>query len=203
MFGWRIVSQEPDIVKRSDWSDRTIHTTVVSPHTMNAHENEEEGYFRCPIPTEQAKAVLYVGRRRMAVTVQEASIDAFTILVKPRHASKLKVSRVWVLEYDDTRTEIHPEWIFNAPDGQVQLGLRRVQDLTAVARPHSSVLRRVSGARSEDPSLSAAAYGGFVMFLFILMALPGLGDRLGTAKRIQDTISWVIQGVDQSISEGF
>jgi len=168
-----------------------------------AEREEEEVYFRCPIPSEQAKASLLVGRRHVPIIVQEASIDSFTVLVAPRYSSKLKVGRPWILEYDGTRTEIHPQWIFNSPDGQVQLGLRRLRDLTTQPNVRRSFLTRVGGKRYEDPSMSAAAYGGFVLFLFALMALPGLGDRLGTAERIEDTIRWVVQGIDEAITGKF
>lgn len=168
-----------------------------------AEREEEEVYFRCPIPSDQAKAVLVVGRRSIPILVQEASIDAFTVLVAPRYSSKLKVGRPWTLEYDGTRTEIHPQWIFNSPDGQVQLGLRRLRDLTRPPSVRRSFLTRVGGRRYEDPSFSAAAYGGFVLCLFALMSLPGLGDQLGTAPRIENTIRWIIKGIDQAITDNF
>jgi hypothetical protein len=168
-----------------------------------AEREEQEVYFRCPIPSDQAKAVLIVGRRSIPILVQEASIDAFTVLVAPKYSSKLKVGRPWTLEYDDTRTEIHPQWIFNSPDGQVQLGLRRLRDLTTQAMVRRSFLTKVGGKRYEDPSFSAAAYGGFVLFLFALMSLPGLGDRLGTAPRIERTLRWIVDGIDQAITQGF
>lgn len=171
----------------------------MSTHEIKERE-EEEVYFRCPIPTDQARAVLVVGRRSVPILVQEASIDAFTVLVAPRHSSKLKVGRPWTLEYDGTRTEIHPQWIFNSPDGQVQLGLRRLRDLTTQPTVRRSILTRVGGKRYEDPNFSAAAYGGFVLFLFSLMALPGLGDRLGTAPRIEATVKWMLSGIQQAMA---
>ena len=164
-------------------------------------DNQASGFFRCPVQSEQSKAIVRVGRRKSHATVQETSIDGFTVLVSPRDASKLKVGRTWVLEYDGTRIEVHPQWLFNAPDGHVQMGLRRLRDLTRPEPIRSSILARFAGKRYEDPSFSAAAFGGFVLFLFSLMALPGLGDRLGTSTRIQDTFVWIIQGIDQSIGQ--
>ncbi|MEM8670649.1 MAG: hypothetical protein AAGG48_24195 [Planctomycetota bacterium] len=124
--------------------------------------------------------------------MQETSIDGFTVLMSPRVSSKLKVGRPWLLMYDGAKIEVHPQWFFNAPDGQVQIGLRRLRDLTPPAPIRVSLLARLGGRQCADPSVSAVAFGGFVLVLFCLMALPGLGDRLGTSDRIQDGLNWIM-----------
>jgi hypothetical protein len=164
-------------------------------------DNQESSFFRCPVQSDQSRAVIRVGRRRIHTTVQETSIDGFTVLVSPKQSSNLKVGRPWMLEYEGARLEVHPQWFFNAPDGHVQMGLRRLRDLTPPAPIRKSLLARFGGRRYEDPSYSAAAFGGFVLILFSLMALPGLGDSLGTSSRIQKTLEWVINGIDQSINQ--
>ena len=104
-----------------------------------------------------------------------------------------------MLEHDGARIEIHPQWFFNAPNGYVQVGLRRLRDLTPPEPIRNSLLARFGGRKYDDPSYSSIAFGGFVLFLFSLMALPGLGDSLGTASRIQSTVRWLIDNVDQTI----
>ncbi len=166
-------------------------------------ETQDQSFFRCRVHAEQSEALIRMGRRRARVTVQETSIDGFTVLVEPGESGKLKVGRAWVLEHEGTLVEIHPEWFFNSPDGHVQMGLRRLRDLTPPAPIRKSLLAHFGGRRCEDPSFSAAIFGGFVLFLFSLLALPGLGDRLGTAPRIQNTVKWVINGIDQSLHRHF
>ena len=173
------------------------------PQNAGQSDQSDSGdatFFRCAVQAEQSKAIIRVGRRRIAATVQETSIDGFTVLVSPKNASKLKVGRPWMMEHEDASIEVHPQWFFNSPDGHVQMGLRRLRDLTPPAPIRKSLLARLGGRRYEDPSYAAAAFGGFVLFLFSLMALPGLGDRLGTASRIQDTVRWIINGIDDQIS---
>jgi hypothetical protein len=165
------------------------------------NDSQEESFFRCPVQAEKSQGIIRVGRRKARATIQETSIDGFTVLVSPRDASKLKVGRPWVLEHDDTRIEVHPQWIFNAPDGHIQMGLRRLRDLTPPEPIQNSLLARFGGTKFDDPSYSSLAFGGFVLFLFSLMALPGLGDQLGTSTRIQDTLRWVINGLDQSFGQ--
>ena len=163
-------------------------------------EQQDSSFFRCPVQSEQSQAVIRVGRRKTYAVVQETSIDGFTVLVPPKESSKLKVGRTWVLDYEGARIEVHPQWFFNAPDGHVQMGLRRLRDLTPPPPIRTALLARYGGKRYEDPSYSAAAFGGFVLALFSLMALPGLGDSLGTSERIQDTLRWLVDGIDDSIS---
>ncbi len=170
---------------------------------MNVSPNpadEPSDFFRCPVQSEHGTAVIRIGLRKVRATVQETSIDGFTVLVPPRETAKLKVGRTWVLEYDGTRNEIHPQWLFNSPDGNVQMGLRRIRDLTKPEPIHNSWLARYGGRQYENPSTSAAIFGGFVLCLFALMATPGLGDRLGTADRIEDTVHWLFMGADQTIN---
>lgn len=164
-------------------------------------ENQEAGFFRCPVQVDQSKAVIRVGRRKALASVQETSIDGFTVLVPANYAHVLKVGRAWVLEYQGAKIEVHPEWFFNSPDGRVQMGLRRMRDLTPPEPIRKSLLLRYAGRRYEDPSYSAAVFGGFVLALFSLMALPGLGDRLGTSSRIQNAFMWLVRSVNHSLNQ--
>lgn len=157
-------------------------------------------FFRCPVQAEHNQALIRVGRRSSKAEVTETSIDGFTVTVAAKFAKRLNVGRPWVLEYDGTRTEVHPQWIFNSPDGAMQLGLRRLRDLTRPPKIQSgSILGRIGGKRYEQPGHTAVAFGGFVLFLFSLMSLPGLGDRLGTAPRIQGAMQWVVHELNLTI----
>lgn len=164
-----------------------------------AVDQKDANFHRFRVASANSRALIRDGRRKAQVTVQETSIDGFTVLMSPKASSKLKVGRHWLLEHEGARIEVHPQWFFNSPDGQVQIGLRRLRDLTPPAPIRVSILTRIGGRRCEDPSVSAVAFGGFVLFLFCLMSLPGLGDRLGTADRIQDGINWLMKEANQAM----
>ncbi len=172
-------------------------------HTPDSSSKSGSDFFRCPVASDNRSATIQIGRRRLSSDVQETSIDGFTVMVSPKNSSKLKVGRPWILHYDGTSVEVHPQWMFNSPDGHVQLGLRRLRDLTKppkIKRPAGSWFGH---SRSGDPSNSAVAFGGFVMTLFLVMALPGLGDRLGTSNRIQGTVRWIASELTQSFGRYF
>ncbi|QDV64178.1 hypothetical protein [Crateriforma conspicua] len=147
-------------------------------------EEATSDFFRCPVQADQGSALIRIGRRKLAVTVQETSIDGFTVLVTPEGAKHVKVGRPWVLEFDGTRFEVHAQWFFHSPDGHVQVGMRRLRDLTEPPSEHVSwSLFRNGDVRGTDSAgTSTLAFAGFILFLVTAMALPGLGDQLGTAK---------------------
>ena len=93
---------------------------------------------------------------------------------------------------------MHPLWFYNTPDGDLQLGLRRLRDVTPPADEPHSLLVRFGGSRFRDPNVSAAVYGGFVLALFLDGALPGWGDHMGTSDRIHDAFHWVVDGLDDT-----
>jgi hypothetical protein len=166
---------------------------------MNSNSQSPNEYFRCPVQSELADARIRCGRRLLRATVQETSIDGYTVLVAPKESRKLKVGKPWVLEFQESFTEVHPQWFFNSADGNVQIGLRRLRDVTPPPRVRQSLLVRWGGSRYADPSVSSAMYGGFVLLLFSLLALPGLGDQLGTSSRIQAALKWFVFEVDQTV----
>jgi len=173
---------------------------VMTLSKSNSVEQEPD-YFRCPISNGHTDATIRIGRKRVKATVQETSIDGYTVIVAPSHASKLAVGKSWLLEHDGTKTEVHPLWFFNTPEGDVQLGLKRLRDLTPPENHRRSLLVHFGGVRFQDPSFSAAVYGGFVLSLFLLLALPGWGDHMGTSDRIHDAVNWLVDGLDDTVGK--
>lgn len=171
-----------------------------SASRANSDADDHFTFFRCPVSEDRSKGSIRIGRRSLVVTVQETSIDGFTVLVSPKLTSRLKVGRPWVLEYDGSRTEVHPQWMFHSPDGYVQVGLRRLRDLTKPPSINHSLAKARTRIHS-DSNYAALAFGGFVMALFLLMAMPGLGDRLGTSERIQGALRWVFAEASIAIDQ--
>ena len=159
-------------------------------------------FFRCPVQSGNSRGSIQIGFRNVPVSVQERSIDGFTVLVSPKYSRRLKVGGPWTMFYDGSEVEVHPQWFFNSPDGQVQMGLRQVKDVTKLKVKGRSLWSRVLPRKHyENSQSSTAAFGGFVLVLFCALALPGLGDKLGTANRIQSSLRWFVQGADSQIDQ--
>ncbi len=149
----------------------------------DSHSSDlDRGFFRCPVADEDSAAIIQIRRNKIPVKMQDKSIDGFSVLVEPRHVRKLQVGPQWVLTSGGEVTEVWAQWMFNAPDGRVQLGLRRLRDLTPLPKgswvPAFTSYRKHTG----NPELLMAA---MVLIGFLVLSLPGIGDSLGTAGKIQ------------------
>lgn len=154
------------------------------------------GFFRCPVQSDQSSAVIYIGRRRIPAVLQETSIDGFTLTVAPKYASFLRMGRPWLLKTHDEKVEVHAEWLFHAPQGQVQLGARRLRDLTPSEQPKRGWGLGIFGARrANHANTPELIFAGLVLTIFLIMSLPGIGEQLGTAPRIRAAVEGVVESL--------
>lgn len=170
--------------------------------SVTQHEKNEKSAdcFRCPVPSDQSRGTIRIGRRKIEASIQDASIEGFTVLIEPKHAKRLAVGVPWKLEYDGALLEIQAQWFFHAPDGRVQVGLRRIRDLTEPERIGTWWPTTDNSRSAEDAGSSTLAFAGFVLVLFVALALPGLGDRLGTAPKIGGAFDWVVDGFRERVN---
>jgi hypothetical protein len=157
----------------------------------------ERQFFKCPIPAEQSAAVLCFSRMKIPAELQESSIDGFSVLVQQQHAGQLRLGPRWVLQSVNERSEVYPQWLYCAPDGRVQIGLRRLQDLTPKARWFPRLGR--SRPREIDHSL---LFVSLVLLILLAISLPGIGDLLGTAPWIERTVKEFLGGSLGRVSRG-
>jgi hypothetical protein len=160
------------------------------------HTHHHDEFFRCPVTGESASGTLRVGRRRIPVQIQETAIDGFTILVPAKHTQKLKAESSWILSYDGSEIEVHPQWFIHSPKGETQVSLRRLRDVTPVPDV-GSWWNSIKPSRSNGMSDPVVAYAGVAMILFITMATPGIGDHLGTSDRIEGAVKWIAEGLQR------
>lgn len=166
------------------------HAKLNSP-TDCGDNAAESTFFRCPVPSEQAPATLRFAKTRIEVELYEAAVDGFSVVISAKFASSLRLGPRWILENAVERSEVLPQWIYCAPDGRLQIGLRRLRDLTREPKP--SLLPRIGGRKREiDYSLVFAA---LVIVILVVLALPGIGDALGTAPWIERAIRTMLRGV--------
>lgn len=165
-------------------------------------DQQEAGgeFYRCPVPPDQSNARIKVGWRHVDACVQDASIDGFTVLVQSRFSQHLKVGKRWILEYKGARFAVHPQWFFQAPDGHVQMALRRIADLTELRPIGSWRAFLVRHRRFDQVGNSTLAYAGLILVLFLTLSLPGVGEKLGTSQRINQAFEAVIHSIDAQVS---
>lgn len=154
--------------------------------------DRSSSFFRCRVQSDQSRASLRIGSTTVPAVLQETSIDGFTVTVAPKYGKRLRVGRRWLLETHNEKSEVHAEWLFHSPNGVIQLGLRRLRDLTPSEEPRGGIMWRLGGHRSIDSSTPELVFAGLVVFLFVTLTLPGLGDHLGTAPRIRSAVQGVM-----------
>lgn len=166
----------------------------IEVHYMNPLENSSD-FFRCPVQSECAEATLQIAGVKIAAKLQEQSIDGFTVTVAASRVPRLRFGKSWTLTTKGDRVEVHPEWMFHATNGDVQMALRRIKDLNEMPSQFSrwNPFARRAERRQRQGASSEIAFAGILVFVFAVLSLPGLGDAVGTAPHIQRTAGEVGQ----------
>jgi len=116
-------------------------------------------YFHYAAAIDSTPGLLRLCGKDLPIALQEASASGFSITVKPLEAGKLRLGPRWVLQTDDARYEVYPQWLHCAADGSVQVGLRRMQSLPPL--PENGRLRWgrrwVARARNANVAILAIA----------------------------------------------
>ncbi|MCC9601579.1 hypothetical protein LOC67_13560 [Stieleria sp. JC731] len=163
--------------------------------------NAQEKIYRCKVVGNTA-ATLFVGSgRSIKVHVRETCGGGFTLGVEPKHVKKIKIGSRYELHYDDRRMLIAPQVFVQSVQGEPRLQVVTVKEYEpkkgwAFRLPFT---RGHQVVRHHKGTVSPAAYGGFVLVLFCVMALPGLGDKLGTASRIEKAVNIVARNVGEVV----
>jgi hypothetical protein len=97
---------------------------------------------------EAAQATLVIAGKTLPVTVPEQTQYGFTAIGTAQAAAGLRLGARWVLKHEGKRFEVYPQWIHCAADGRVQIGLRRMQELS----PESEIgfIQRIKGQFKPD-----------------------------------------------------
>lgn len=149
-------------------------------------------YSRCPVVPEESSASLKIGRRTLTVTLQDRSIDGFSILMKPRDARHVTLGEVWTLNTVSEKAYVTAQWVYQHPNGDVQFGLCRVQEQHK--KMASGVFPVWLGRRRRAISPDMLV-GGLVVAALLIIAAPGVAERLGAS----DWIRGAVQSIRESV----
>ncbi|OYP34419.1 hypothetical protein [Rhodopirellula sp. MGV] len=159
------------------------HLYKVVPNTA------QEKIYRCKV-VGNAAATLFVGPRSLKVFVRETCGGGFTLGLDPKQVKKIKLGTRYELHYDDRRLLITPQVFVPSVEGEPRLQVVTVHEYEPKKRwAFRLPFTKGQQVKKHETIGSAAAYGGFVLVLFCVMALPGVGDKLGTAPRIEAALN--------------
>lgn len=142
--------------------------------------------FRCTVVPEHSAARLWLGWRSYPVRLVDTSREAFTLDVDGDIFSRLKEGRRGILEFQGERWEVVCTAFYRHIDEQYHASMARVRDCTRVRAPKPSFWALLPRANAESsPALPLAL---LLSLLFACVALPGMGDSLGTAPKIRKAV---------------
>ncbi|MEM0925879.1 MAG: hypothetical protein AAGJ83_07565 [Planctomycetota bacterium] len=156
---------------------------------LTVPNNKEEKIYRCKVVGKN-DATLLIGSSNHKLQVRETSGSGFTLGLTKKLAKKIKLGRTYDLSYDGRRIQVQAESFGTPSDGEERLAALTVKEYEPKER-WAFRLPFTKGGKviTHDTGInSGAVYGGFVLVLFCVMSLPGVGDHLGTAPRIENAL---------------
>ncbi len=150
-------------------------------------ETHDRREFRCCIAAENSAGKLRIGLKQYDVCVLDTSRNGFCIKLPNRVASKVREKSLPILSFNGENWEVELKSRYSDGETFTNLGLARVREVTKIKAPSSWGLWCSSNRSGlhNDPTFLA-----FLVLAFIVAAisLPGVGDHLGTAPRVQKAI---------------
>ena len=168
-----------------------------------AEASQPSGFYRCAVPDELSRGELRIGWKKASASVQETSIDGFTILVPAKSRRMLESRSKWILEFQNALFQVTPSWYCETEDGRVQIGLTNEKDLTKPERIRRSSNSWLSRFVDLEAGFTSPLFGGLLLAAFLVLALPGVGDQLGTAPLIESGFKWLLTSVDELLDAVF
>ncbi|MCR9293468.1 MAG: hypothetical protein NXI32_12165 [bacterium] len=161
------------------------------------NEDDREAY-RCSVSPENAAAQLKVGGKLHLVAVLDTSRNGFTVRMDHSTAQKLKGDGPYDLYFSGEHWEVQKESHFDDGELFTNVGFSRVRERTKVEEPHTAWWQ-VWANRQHANSDPAFLLYLMLAFLFACIALPGVGDSLGTAPRIRKGVHVIWDMVSEMI----
>lgn len=144
--------------------------------------------YRCLIGPEQCRAVLKLGGCSVECQVIDLSREDFQVRVPKAKLKKIQRAKNVEIIYRDERWTVRPQ--SGTPNGSDTIYLQRIEELTKTKLPSAWASLFSSNMNSQtDPRFLMAL---MLAFILACLALPGLGDHLGTAPRLKNGIHSVI-----------
>lgn len=160
-----------------------------------ARQNDDRSAYRCTVAPENSRAQLVVGRKKYDVSIQETSRDGFGVRMSNTLASKLSDMKVYELLYAGEDWLVTKEGHYTDDDVTV-VGFKRQKEVTKIKSPVSWFPFLSSSRSQSDPAFLLYL---MIAFLVACVALPGMGDSLGTAPRIKKGFQTIFEVVNDII----
>lgn len=156
---------------------------------------DERSAFRCTVPPEHSAAKLKIGRVYHDVNVTEMSRNSFTVCMPQATYELMGMEENFRLRFEGESWNVAKQSAYTFPNNGMpitKVGFMRIKDLTTMKEPRASIFHLFS---SKTHGHSDPTFLMYLMlaFIFACLALPGMGDNLGTAPKIREGIHEIIK----------
>lgn len=142
--------------------------------------------FRCTLIPEHSAGALRLGCRWQDVCVIDTSRDAFTLEVGAATFRRIREGTRAVLRHNGETWDVQCTALFQMVDERYHVTMARIRERTGVRGPKSSLWSLLPTINtSADPVLPLAL---LISFIIACIALPGMGDSLGTAPKVRQIV---------------
>lgn len=163
-----------------------------------SRDSDSRQSYRCVIAAENGAAKLKINRRAIDCQVLDTSRESFGIRLSNKFSRKILQRKPRLeLHFQGEQWEVAVISHFNEDPQYVHVGLARTRDLTKFSVQQSWSGSAPKFSTSTDPSFLLAL---MVAFLLCCACLPGIGDNLGTATRIREGVSQMVEYVSKAVN---
>lgn len=163
-----------------------------------AQENERRAAYRCSIPPENSSARLKIGSRRYMVSVLDTSREGYSLKVPTKVAKRIPESNLFQIEFAGETWEVSKMGSYTESPNYSHVGVRRFREITKLKAEVGGFnwWFLPKAALDKDPVMLAGLVGAF---LLACICLPGVGDHLGTAPRINRAVKSAWSSFEKSV----
>ncbi len=144
--------------------------------------------YRCLIPPDSCNAIIKLGSLKIKCQIVDLSREDFQVRVPKGKVKMIRAARRIELRYHDERWQVSLAGSCQAAAETVYL--KREKELTKTKLPSPwTALTSLGLSQQTDPRF---VFTLMVAFIFACIALPGLGDKIGSAPRLKKGIHSVM-----------
>ena len=166
---------------------------IMAEYTYNVVQNETPEFSYRQQVSDGMMAVVIIGKRRWPVKVRERYSSGFTLEVPRKLAKKIQEETPIDMLFDGRRMKVMPESLSRGEKKERLLGISTLEEYPEKEKISFGLWpfnrRTVMAASHSDSGL--IFFGGSILFVFCVLAMPGVGDALGTSQRIEETLHYL------------
>lgn len=165
----------------------------MAEYTYNVVENDTPEFSYRQQVSDDMIAVVIIGKRRWPVKVRERYSSGFTLEVPRKVGKKVQEETPFDMLFDGRKMKVMPESLTRGDKKERLLSISVVEEYPEKEKISLGIwpFNRKTLVTDNSSDFSLILFGGSILFIFCVLAMPGVGDALGTSQRIEETLHYL------------